>query len=65
MLSIEEYSKAKRVAASYAAVDPAPDSRYGRRLLELMTLIGEYERAHFPLTDEDIQTRVDPKRGKA
>lgn len=64
MLTDAQYDAALRLAQSYMAVDPTPDSRYGKRLIELLTLIGEYERAHRPpLTHEDIQASVDRKRG--
>lgn len=61
MLTREQYDAALKIAQSYINVDAQPDSRYGRRLAELMALIGEYERAH-KLTHADIQVRVDRAR---
>lgn len=63
-LTQEQYRELMPRVASYAAVDPMPDSRYGRWLLEVMPLIEAYERAHFPfkLTHEDVQQRVNHRR---
>lgn len=72
MLTKEQYLHAGRLVASYLVVAPAPDSRYGRRLVELLALIEEYEIAQgheiahglsSMLTHADIQARVDAKRG--
>lgn len=66
MLTRDQYESVSRLVASYRAINPTPDSRYGQRLAQLLTLMEEYERAHAaPLTHEDIQARVDRARGGA
>lgn len=55
MLTEEEYKLALEFAASLIAVDPAPESVYGRHLVELATLIEEYEREHFPNLFPDLK----------
>lgn len=44
----EEYQKALKIVENLMGVDPAPDSLYGRRLIELATLVEAYEREHYP-----------------
>lgn len=63
MLTKDQYESALRMAQSYMSVDPTPDSRYGQRLWELLTLIREYERAQ-KHTHADVQARIDRKLGK-
>ncbi len=63
MLTQDQYQDALTIARSYANLNPAPDSRYGRRLAELRVLIAEYEQASGKLTHPDVQRLVDRKRG--
>lgn len=45
----EEYQALLKIAENLIAVDPTPDSIYGKRLIEVATLIEDYEREHYPL----------------
>lgn len=68
MLTDEQYQRALQIAGALIAVDPAPDSVYGRRLLKLVPLIEEYEREHFPLLaparSAGLEVNLDKWRGK-
>lgn len=64
MLTKEQYEDAQRLLQSYMAVNPAPGSRYAQRIEELRMLVEQHERAA-PLTHQDIQARVNRKRGRA
>jgi antitoxin component HigA of HigAB toxin-antitoxin module len=44
----EEYQRLLKIAENLIAVDPAPDSLYGKRLDQVATILEEYEREHFP-----------------
>jgi antitoxin component HigA of HigAB toxin-antitoxin module len=58
MLTHDEYLQLLHMAEVYVKVDPAPDSRYGKRLSELVTVIEQYERAHVPLTQPQVDEAI-------
>lgn len=45
MLTKDQYESVSRLVASYRAINPTIDSRYGQRLAQLLALMEEYERA--------------------
>lgn len=55
MLSRDQYEASLRLIDSYRAVDPTPESRYGKRLLELVALVEEYEAAHLSEWVKSVQ----------
>lgn len=48
MITEEEYRQLLAAAESLIKVDPTPESLYGRRLMEIVPLIEEYEHEHYP-----------------
>lgn len=46
----DEYVTLLREAETLMGNDPAPESPAGTRLLELATLLEEYEREHYPMS---------------
>lgn len=48
----EQYQQALHRCEVLMAVDPAPESRYGKELTRIAKLIEQYERLHFPTLAE-------------